>query len=616
MIFGHISPRNICEGTDMSEIKGSDGSGAIKGTDGADTITFGEGDHTITAGGGDDVVAAGSPPSATLIADHDFNEKDTHGWSNATLDAALDDGDIYLGGFGSTGGKIATEQTFTLDAAKPAMVMEFQFNAIDSWDGEKFFIEINGEVVGSQVCRNSSKPTAAEPSSYTHSDGTTYHVEFTLTDHGDLGGYGSTGWYDSVFDVKVTAENPPETLKVGFGSTLNQAAGDESFAIDDFKLASTDSIKVDIQDPASFVGGASGNNEIDAGAGDDDVTGGSGSDTISGGEGADTITGGLGHDKLTGGKGADTFQVTSGDTTDTITDFELGEGDGFDTLDQIDVSQLTGGSGKDGAVQARDVKVTDDGFGNAQLIFPGGESLILRGVSPKSFDTQADLIGAGVPCFTAGTGILTPNGYRPVETLRAGDAVVTEKGTEPLLWVGARQLTHEDFAQRPGDRPIILRPAALGDHDRVRLSPQHAVRIGQRLVRAKHLAEIFGGKVARIDTKCDHVTYVHLFARRHSIVTADGVQAETFWPGPMGLAALSPSARLSLIAAFPAVALSLQNPKDLCAVYGPPAYPYMTQKDVRRGRARISAMLRWEITREVSTCHRPHSHKEAATTSV
>ena len=55
--------------------------------------------------------------------------------------------------------------------------------------------------------------------------------------------------------------------------------------------------------------------------------GGSGDDTIDAGGGDDNIVGGEGDDTLTGGSGADTFFFWEGHGSDTITDFNAGEGD-------------------------------------------------------------------------------------------------------------------------------------------------------------------------------------------------------------------------------------------------------------------------------------------------
>lgn len=63
--------------------------------------------------------------------------------------------------------------------------------------------------------------------------------------------------------------------------------------------------------------------------------------------------------------------------------------------DRLDVSQLT----SDGTtpVTVADVGVSDDGAGNAQLSFPGGESLTLVGIAPEQAEEPAFLVAIGIP---------------------------------------------------------------------------------------------------------------------------------------------------------------------------------------------------------------------------
>lgn len=68
-----------------------------------------------------------------------------------------------------------------------------------------------------------------------------------------------------------------------------------------------------------------------SGAGDDSISTGNGDDFIEAGEGNDVLQGRGGSDILTGNGGADTFVFADGEVgTDTITDFNLGEGDKLD----------------------------------------------------------------------------------------------------------------------------------------------------------------------------------------------------------------------------------------------------------------------------------------------
>ncbi|OQQ08568.1 hypothetical protein BK411_08865, partial [Vibrio splendidus] len=72
--------------------------------------------------------------------------------------------------------------------------------------------------------------------------------------------------------------------------------------------------------------------DLTAGSGNDRLEGGAGDDTLVGGDGNDTLIGGGGSDILTGGDGMDSFvwlNIEDG-VEDTITDFDLSEGDSID----------------------------------------------------------------------------------------------------------------------------------------------------------------------------------------------------------------------------------------------------------------------------------------------
>ena len=156
-----------------------------------------------------------------------------------------------------------------------------------------------------------------------------------------------------------------------------------------------------------LIHGNDGNDAILADAGNDVVYGGTGQDTIFGGTGNDVLSGDGGDDTLTGGSGNDTFAFERAGGHDRIVDLDLGDanGDGFYN-DQLDVSDLRTPSGD--PVTAFDVTVIDDGNGNARLIFPEGESVVLQGVSPAQMATAQQRHAAGIPCFTPDTMILTP----------------------------------------------------------------------------------------------------------------------------------------------------------------------------------------------------------------
>ncbi|MGC5198440.1 Hint domain-containing protein, partial [Aphanothece microscopica] len=322
-----------------------------------------------------------------------------------------------------------------------------------------------------------------------------------------------------------------------------------------------------------------------------------GNDALFGGSGADTLQGGADDDSLSGGAGNDLFDFDRGSGADTVTDFDMTREDGR-TADQLDVSDLRNASGD--AITWRDVVVTDtngDGTGDAVLVFPEGERVVLQGVRPDEVDSKQEMAAIGIPCFVRGTPILTPGGWRPVEALLPGDLVQTTRGLRPVIWSGARRITPAELAARPGLMPIRFATGAICNTRPLRLSPQHAVAMtgpdGQTvLVRARHLAEA-GLAGVRVAGGHRAVSYHHVLLDCHAVVFAAGAAVESLYPGRQALASLAMPARLRIAAAirrvrgvvagFPALA-------DLALVYGDRVHPLIGRRAAlamcaRRGRA-------------------------------
>ena len=151
-------------------------------------------------------------------------------------------------------------------------------------------------------------------------------------------------------------------------------------------------------------------------------------------------------------------------------------------------------------------------------------------------DSDVGFVNAtSVPCFVAGTLIATTDGDRRVEGLLPGDLVMTkDEGPQPLRWIGSRRVTATgDFA------PIHIRANTLGQHRDLLVSPLHRVLIKD------NLAELLFGEaevlVAARDLVNDYsitrrtggeVTYVHLLFDRHQVVFSEGLETESFLPGP------------------------------------------------------------------------------------
>jgi hypothetical protein len=142
-------------------------------------------------------------------------------------------------------------------------------------------------------------------------------------------------------------------------------------------------------------------------------------------------------------------------------------------------------------------------------------------------------ISTGAPgCFCAGTMIATPTGAVPVESLAAGDPVLTADGqVRRVRWLGRSHISRV-FADPVSVLPIRIRAGALDENVPARdllLSPGHAVRIGDALVHAGALVN--GTSVVRETDMPMVFTYYHVELDTHALLLAEGAPAESFLDG-------------------------------------------------------------------------------------
>ena len=112
--------------------------------------------------------------------------------------------------------------------------------------------------------------------------------------------------------------------------------------------------------------------------------------------GNDTLIGGAGDDHLTGGAGADLFVQTAAGGNDLITDLDMTLSGGR-KADQLDVSDLR--SLNDQPIEWRDVTVSDDGFGNAKLMFPKANLSCWKGLRQKMWTANRTWPGLASPAL-------------------------------------------------------------------------------------------------------------------------------------------------------------------------------------------------------------------------
>lgn len=159
-----------------------------------------------------------------------------------------------------------------------------------------------------------------------------------------------------------------------------------------------------------------------------------------------------------------------------------------------------------------------------------------------------------VPCFTAGTEIITVAGPVPIETLKPCDLVLTrDNGFQPLRWIGKRVVRAAGKYM-----PILVPQGTFGTNKSLLVSPNHRMLVcealaetyfGEReiLVAAKHLVGRYGIR----EMAGGHVTYVHLLFDSHQIVLGNGAFSESFFPGPMAIGSLAAATRREVLDLFP-----------------------------------------------------------------
>jgi hypothetical protein len=129
---------------------------------------------------------------------------------------------------------------------------------------------------------------------------------------------------DASFDYSISDGNggtSSATVTLAVGTVQNGGNGNDTLTGN----AGNDSLNGGNGED-TLIGNA-GNDTLMGGNGTDLLLGNAGDDLLYGDNGSDTLRGGLGNDTLTGGNGGDVFVFASGDGTDTITDFSVGQGD-------------------------------------------------------------------------------------------------------------------------------------------------------------------------------------------------------------------------------------------------------------------------------------------------
>ena len=145
-----------------------------------------------------------------------------------------------------------------------------------------------------------------------------------------------------------------------------------------------------------------------------------------------------------------------------------------------------------------------------------------------------DVGDLGPPCFVVGTLIETERGMTPIQDIEVGDLVRTlDNGLQPVKWRGKRSVAALDKRA-----PIRFAKGAIGNTRELLVSPQHKILVSgwraelffgedEVLVAAAHLVN--ADTIHRAPRR--HIDYHHLMFDRHEILLAEGIPAESFFPG-------------------------------------------------------------------------------------
>lgn len=159
----------------------------------------------------------------------------------------------------------------------------------------------------------------------------------------------------------------------------------------------------------------------------------------------------------------------------------------------------------------------------------GTQPLTLTAEAVKTPSTQW-VIRAETPyCFVSGTMLSTPSGEQAIETLHAGDMVITASGVaKPIRWIG-QTVVATKFADKLRMMPVRIKAGALADLVPSRdllVSAGHAIMVEGLLVHAGALVN--GSSIVREERMPMLFTYFHVEVDSHDLLIAENTPAESF----------------------------------------------------------------------------------------
>jgi len=525
-VLAGLGNDSVLGGTGADSLSGESGNDTLLGQGGNDTLIGGNGDDSLEGGAGNDVLY-GDGGTATRwsydVYTRDFTSANGQAF---TIESGTLAGSGTSAGFDVTGhGQQATGQADPNDYG-----IIYTSNLIASADGVYRFATTSDD--GSTIRILDSN---GDPLTFTNQIGTT----------------GS--FLDNDFHQAATTRFGDVTLEAGQSYTIEVRYWEN---LGGNVLSGTVTLPggavQDLATSALIVGSDAieGNDFLDGGAGADLLFGEGGNDTLIAGE----------NDTLIGGDGDDLFVIETPAETGTGTITIIGGEGGETNGDTLFLSP-----------EARKADITftntDDAAGGLSGSFTLSDGTVVN------FSEIENII-----CFTPGIRLLTPHGERAVESLRAGDLVITrDHGPQAIRWIGRRTV--------PGTgrfAPVRVAAHVLdGGRAPLLVSPQHRFLFtgykaellfgcDEVLIAARHMVD--GLAVTQEDQAT--VTYIHVMFDRHEVIYAEGAATESFHAGDIGISAITDQAREEMFAIFPELR---SNPN----AYGDTARPCLKRHEAR-----------------------------------
>jgi hypothetical protein len=146
------------------------------------------------------------------------------------------------------------------------------------------------------------------------------------------------------------------------------------------------------------------------------------------------------------------------------------------------------------------------------------------GINSKSVPTvDISSVGGGGDngpiCFLGNAPVLTPTGYRRIDSLAEGDMVMTAAGESVVI----KRVSVTRYEAGPGTNPYVIPNGKFGATRDLLISPNHKVAVGGAMVKAKHLG------LAQKQREGE-ITYYNLELPTWTNMIVAGVEVESLAP--------------------------------------------------------------------------------------